>query len=330
MRVPNNHLAQVLDHGLDSIPAVRLLVEKNRHGPGYVLNQKNCAKKRAVGGMGMSKRAFTRGIKVMKSGPLTRDRGGRRVGGRGAFARERMATGSKGYVAIDEAMLKQESHKVVAFVAAILLSPTPRPATDFGERIGLRGKASIGKLVERALAGNYISGVKQGSIWIVARLGADLTPTGTTKFQSDNGAIENGAVENDVAESDVTHSNLREPHRKKKNARTPTESRTQASESLDSCKSELAELRTADLTGALARHLLTRGGLRGYFTLLQKYGDFARTAILRKLGELSMALDGTDPGKIISWNYFEGTIEDELCLLRKSGQGHQPGDQPVE
>jgi hypothetical protein len=322
-RVPNNHLAQVLNHGLDSIPAVRLLVEKNRHGPGYVLNQRNCAKKRAEGGMEMGKRAFTRGIRVMKSGPLTRDQGGRRVGGRGAFARERMAPGSPGYVAIDEAMLKQESHKVVAFVAAILLSPIARPAADFGERIGLRGKASIGKLVERALAGNFISGVKQGSIWIVARPGADLPPSGTTKFQCDNGPIENGAIENDVAESDATHSNLREPHRKKKKARTPTESGTQVSESLDFCEAELAELRTADLTGALARHLLTRGGLRGYFTLLHKYGDFARTSILRKLGELSMALDGTDPGKIISWNYFEGAIDDELCLLRKSGRPSQ-------
>ena len=207
-----------------------------------------------------------------------------------------------------------------------MLSPFPRPAAYFAERIGLRGKASIRKLVERALAGNYISGEKQGGTWIVSRPGTDLTATGATEFACNNESVENGVVENGVAESDVTHSNLREPHRKKNTARTPTASRSQASESLDFCKSELVELRSADLTGALAPHLRTKSGLRGYFALLQKHGDFARTVILRKLGELSMALDGTDPNKITSWNYFEGAIEDELRLLRKSGHGHEPRD----
>lgn len=323
IKVPNNHLAQVLDHGLDSVPAVRLLVEKCRHGPGYVLNQKNCAKKRSVGGMGMSKRAFTRGLRVLVRGPLSRHQGGRRIGGNGAFARETMAQGSKGYVAIYEAMLGEETHKVLAFVAAILLSPFPRPATEFGRRIGLRGKASIGKLVARALAGNYISGIAQGSDWIVARPSTDLTGIRMIKSKIDNADIENGAIENDVAETDAAHSNLREPHRKKKTARTPTESETQASESLDFCNSELHELRTADLTCALARHLLTPGGLRLYFALIQKYGDFARTTILRKLKQLAMALEGSDPSKITSWNYFVGAIEDEENLLRRAGHGHR-------
>src|SRR6185295_15743417 len=126
-----------------------MLCEKQRHGPGFALNRNQLAKKRADGGLGISKRAFTAGIRLLRSsGLLKRWQGGPRKGGGsgGAFAREELASGSSRYVPMNENLILEGSSKLVAFVAAVLLNPHPATAAAVARRIGLKDRAAIGNL----------------------------------------------------------------------------------------------------------------------------------------------------------------------------------------
>jgi len=118
VRLPNNLLGMVLDHGRTSAAAVRLLVIKCGKGPGFVLNERYCNRE-----YGVSRRQFQVGMRVLKKvGALDRRKGGRRADGRSAFARERLAPGIGRYVELPESLLRCEDGKLLGFVAATLIS----------------------------------------------------------------------------------------------------------------------------------------------------------------------------------------------------------------
>src|SRR5262245_42876911 len=104
IRVPTAYLGKVLDHGKYSAPAIHMLAEKMRHGPGYALNWRQLIKPRGLGGLEMSKRAFHGGLTVLIATVLDRRQGGRSRGGHGAFAREKLLLVEGSYVLMPEAL----------------------------------------------------------------------------------------------------------------------------------------------------------------------------------------------------------------------------------
>ena len=96
-------------------------------------------------------------------------------------------------------------------------------------------------------------------------------------------------------------------------------------EPAEDLKSELIEeLRTADIAGALAAHLLTPKGIEGYLGLVREYGVAARSAVMAKLS--GFAIDGATPGQIWTWNYFRDVIADEVKHTWMTDKGVRPGD----
>src|SRR5262245_44950470 len=212
IRVPNKLLGKLLDRGTDSAYAIHLTALKLAHGPGWSINEHCVAKAVAEGGIEMGERKVREGLALAKrTGVLDRRIGGRQPNGKSAFARDTLATGGARYVELPEALVRSENSKLVAFVAATLLAPFPQDARDIAKRIGLSRKStnSIARLVQDAVAGDYIAGERVGSHWIVARPGVDLA--GFQNVDVQNVGIQNVAIHNIQQDE---HRDLEDDHRK--------------------------------------------------------------------------------------------------------------------
>ena len=205
VRVPNNLLGTLLDHGRAGAYALHLIAFKLLHGAGWAISEGQVAKPPNQGGIGMGERKLRKGLALAKAqGVLDRRIGGRRPNGRAAFARERLAAGSGRYIELPETLIRSSDSKLLAFVAAILLAPFPQDARDNAERIGLsrRSPNAIKRLVKTATADHHIAAEHVGRHWIVARPGVNLA------------VFQNVAIQNVVIQNVAIHSLLEDDHRK--------------------------------------------------------------------------------------------------------------------
>lgn len=205
VRVPNNLLGKLLDHGRAGAYALHLIAFKLLHGAGWAISEGQVAKPPNQGGIGMGERKLRKGLALAKAqGVLDRRIGGRRPNGRAAFARERLAAGSGRYIELPETLIRSSDSKLLAFVAAILLAPFPQDARDIAERIGLsrRSPNAIKRLVKTATADHHIAAEHVGRHWIVARPGVNLA------------VFQNVAIQNVVIQNVAIHSLLEDDHRK--------------------------------------------------------------------------------------------------------------------
>jgi hypothetical protein len=323
IKIPNDQLGHALNGSRDAPYAVAMLADKCRHGPTYVLNQKNLAKPRSKGGLGLSRRGFFAGRRVLTAsgGPLARWQPER---GYKAFARERWAPSSTDETWAPEDLHLTGSWRLFAFVAAVLLNPNPQSAARAAARAGVKARDTVNRLIKEALAEGRIAARKmRGHGWIVARPGVDLS------------AFEAFAENGDAADADAktghtatghtatghTHSNRKKAHNGLKKDHSQLNNNSPA----DLDQALLAEeLLQADWADALAGHLLTRSGLRGYHRLVAKFPGVAHMAIVDVLGRL--ATDGAVPGQVKTWKYFEGACADEAKRALMEAQGIRPGD----
>jgi hypothetical protein len=292
-RVPNSHLGRISGRDKTSVYAVQLLFwreYRRKSKPDFVLSLAEAMKPPTKGGLGMSERAFTAGIKILvESGVLTRWQPNHR-----APAQEKLAPAIKGegYVELDVEFILYTPAKVVGFVAMVLLSPKLVHATDLARGyLDIRDHATINALVEKALAGGRIAGAKLGGRWLLCRpeMAPELVKNGAAKFRKTvtptsekrghqlpkNGGTSiveldgssrtaNGRTHLAAAASEESLGTNLAP-RTPEACSTPSDLfDAAAAAELKLASEEVgAVLRRADLAQALARYLLLPGGLHG-------------------------------------------------------------------
>ena len=202
VRLPNNQLGALLDHGASSAYAIHLTAHKidRFNGPGLALNEAQVSKPVAEGGIEMGERKLRKGLALMRGQQiLDRRKGGRLPNRKRAFAKETLAKGGDRYISLPETLVRSSDSKLVGFVAAVVLARLPQDARAVAKRIGVSPKSpnTINRLVLRALARQYIAAEHIGQHWIVARPGVNLA------------GFKNVAVQN-VA----NHSLLKDGHRR--------------------------------------------------------------------------------------------------------------------
>ena len=341
-RVPNSHLGRISGRSKATVHATQLLfwrAYRTKSRSDFVLTLAEAIKPPTKGGLGMSKRAFTAGIKILvESGVLKRWQAHRRAPVQEALV---LPERGEGYVELDPQLILEGPAKLVAFVAMVLLNPEPINPRDVARGyLDLRHHKTVNDLVQQALAGGYIAGAKIGGRRIVCRpeKAASLVKNG------DTGLVKNGDAK-PVKNGDASIEELaggREADSAGTAAAAPKESlgtnlgSSSIPSDLDEGSSERAEvhesgseddaevLRRADLAEALARYMLTPGGMHGYRVLVAEHGDVARSAIAATLARL--AIDGAEKGIVTSWEYFRGPVVDELKLARLTEQSIRPGD----
>ena len=115
VRIPNNLLGKVLDHGRASADAAHLLAIKLHQFdfPGGALNEGHCRREYGIG-----RRSFRAGIRLLKkTGALKRTQPNHR-----AYAVETVADPSHNFALIEEKVLQAPS-SLVAFTLAVTLPP---------------------------------------------------------------------------------------------------------------------------------------------------------------------------------------------------------------
>jgi hypothetical protein len=174
----------VTTYGHASANAIHALAIKLAAPPGHVLNKQHLRKHYGIGW-----RRFAEGIRVAKErGVLERGQAGRRT-----FATERIlgATDTAPFVALDKALLGERS-RLVAFVAAVNLSPDPERPDDVAGRFGITAPATIRALVQDARDGGHIAHHQDTSGKIlVARRGYTFGDT-ASDMGVKNGVTKNG------------------------------------------------------------------------------------------------------------------------------------------
>jgi hypothetical protein len=176
VRIPNNLLGKVLDHGRASAYAAHLLAIKCSKGAGFVLNEKHVARQFKI-----SRRRFQAGMRILKkTGVLDRFQIGRR-----SYAKETLADQGRNYVVVTEALLTSEPAQV-AFVLAANLSPVPLRPADIAMRLGIKARNTISRISRAAIkAGDVASSIGPRGAVIVARRGFnfDLLKNEPTKIE---------------------------------------------------------------------------------------------------------------------------------------------------
>lgn len=193
VRIPSSALGKVLDCGVASAHAIKLLAIKASKGPGFVLNEHACRKYYAT-----SRWSFQAGVRLaIQRGALVRMRQGRR------FATERpLNEGQGGFILIPEHLIKRRP-TLIGFVSAILLSPAPVRPARAAARIGVVSAATIRRLTIEALRTGVIEKVEgeNGAIF-VGRKGC--------KFD----VVKNRPVKNLPVKNRAVHREMEEPHSK--------------------------------------------------------------------------------------------------------------------
>jgi hypothetical protein len=216
VRVPNNQLGALLDHGTSSAYAIHLTAHKidRFNGPGLSLNESQVKKPVAEGGIEMGERKLRKGLALMRSQQiLDRRKGGRLPNRKRAFARETLAKGGDRYISLPETLVRSSDSKLVGFVAAVLLARLPQDGRDVAKRMGVSPKSpnTINRLVKRALARQYIAAEHIGQQWIVARPVVNLA------------GFKNVAVQNVVIKNVANHSLLEDGQRRLRTETQKTE-----------------------------------------------------------------------------------------------------------
>ena len=150
-QVPTYWLGRILDHGKPSIYGAWLYVFKLSKGPGFVLNETHVGRHHRIG-----RRAFRGGIKLLDAvGALKRHQP---TGIRKSWAIEVLnppPDGRSGYVRIQDRLLDEDAD-VLAFVAAVHISPTARRPIEIAKRIGIKSEKTARALQRRAFDLNAI------------------------------------------------------------------------------------------------------------------------------------------------------------------------------
>ena len=342
VRVPNSHLGRISGRGKATAYAAQLLfwrAYRAKSRPDFMLTLAEAAKPPTRGGLGMSKRAFTVGVKILVESAVVK----RWQPNHREPVREELAPAMKGegYVGLDPDLIIHGSARLVALVAMVRLNPKPVHARALAlGYLDLRHHKTVNVLVEQALAGGHIAGAKVGGRWLVCRpeTAATLVKNGDTGLVKNGDAkpVKNGdASIEELAVGKGNGSASIAATASKKSLGTELDTRLVPSDSVedgsgeaevrnDGSEDDGALLRQADLAGALARYLLTPGGLHGYRALIAEHGDLALTAITATLSRL--AIDGAEPGMVTSWGYFRGAIADEHKLAHLVKHSIRPGD----
>jgi hypothetical protein len=357
VQLPNEFLGRILDHDEDSAYALHALAWKLKipEKP-HVLNERDMAKRiRGPKRSRFGERKFRKGNKLLQSVGITvRQPGGRRVGGRGAFATERLATWSGGETNVSADLL-YGCAKLLAFVAATLLPLKPRSAAEIARRIGVKSINTCNKLVKQAVAGGHIKAVKVPGGWIVGRPDAVIEmPSKTSPSKSSK----TSPSKTSPSKPSRTSPSKTSPHSKP--LREDSVPLTEASVPLKAttvppagstvppvvaqrgCADDLDDDGTAGATDvvvrgaqalkaefgqALSDQLLQAKHLEQLTQLHDRHGEevfvIIRDVCLRevRLGKLRETT-----GWVKSWRYFEEPIHEALTRNAKTSFGIRPGD----
>ncbi len=139
VKIPNEFIGRLLDHGKATITALHLLAIKLSR-TGFTLNEVHVNRTYGIG-----PRRFPSAIALMKrTGVLTRERQGR------TFCKETLTTARDGFVMLPRDVLAQSSN-VVAMVLVVLLSPAPVRREEAARRLGIRSATTIRQLTREVI-----------------------------------------------------------------------------------------------------------------------------------------------------------------------------------
>lgn len=208
VKVPNNYVGVLLDHGRASAYAIHLTAVRFAHGATFVCNENRFRdKNRERNPYLINRRGFQLGIRLSREVEVIKrsKNGGRPSGGKRRFASEDWKLDqSPGFITVPESVLKKGSF-AVAMYAVVYLSPEPMQPAKAAKRFGVTARATVRKIVAD-LDGFIAVDKPDGGPIRVARLGY--------VFDQAGGVAKNVPDKNVLGKNVPAHSRCKSPQKK--------------------------------------------------------------------------------------------------------------------